>query len=234
MFGRSNNTTPKGNNRRQAIQEYVDITEIKESTVILRDGSLRAVLAVSSVNFDLKSAEEQEAIIFAFQRFLNSVDFPIQIVVSSRKYNISTYLKKLKERSYVERNPLLKMQILDYIEFVSGLVEEASITSKYFYIVIPFYAMQNRKAGLWQKISLALNPRKSIFEQRELFETSKDQLLQRVEEVKHLLAGIGLNVAMLSTQELIELYYNYYNPSEFSYVSLAPTEELQLEENKNL
>ncbi len=227
MFGKpSKNSRQKEHN---AMQEYLHIAEIKDSTVVLKDGSLRAVMAVSSINFDLKSTEEQEAIIFAFQRFLNSIDFPVQIVVSSRKYDISGYLKMLEDESYVEKNALLKNQIIDYTEFISGLVEEASVTSKYFYITIPFYVVSVEKGGILKKISSAINPRKAVFHKRELFETSKNQLFQRVGEIRELLGGMGLKVAMLSTQELIELYYNYYNPSEFDHVTLSPKEDIRLD-----
>jgi len=211
------------------MQEYLQIAEIKDSVVVLKDGSLRAVLAVSSINFDLKSTEEQEAIVYAFQRFLNSLDFPVQIVVSSRRYDIKPYLKTLQERSYTEQNPLLKQQILDYVDFISGLINEADVTSKVFYLVVPFYVVEAEKGGFLQKISAALNPRKAVFQKRELFETSKNQLFQRIGEVRDLLGGMGLRVAPLSTQELIELYYNFYNPSEFDHVSLASMDDLNLD-----
>ena len=229
MFGKNKKQNQNQNGSDAQMQEYLKIAEIKDSVVVLRDGSLRSVLAVSSVNFDLKSTNEQEAIVYAFQRFLNSIDFSVQIVVSSRRYDIKPYLKLLQEKSYTERNPLLKNQILDYVDFVSGLISEAEVTSKFFYIVVPFYVVAAEKGGFLEKLSSALNPRKAIFQKRELFETSKNQLFQRVGEVRDLLGGMGLRVAPLSTQELIELYYNYYNPSEFDHVSLAPEEELNLE-----
>ena len=109
MFGKPDKNSK--DKEHSAMQEYLHIAEIKDSTVVLKDGSLRAVMAVSSINFDLKSTEEQEAIIFAFQRFLNSIDFPVQIVISSRKYDISGYLKMLEKKSYTEKNSLLKNQI---------------------------------------------------------------------------------------------------------------------------
>ena len=227
MFGKQNKNSKEKNH--SAMQEYLHIAEIKDSTVILKDGSLRAVMAVSSINFDLKSTEEQEAIIFAFQRFLNSIDFPVQIVISSRQYDISGYLTMLENKSYTEKNSLLKNQIIDYTEFIEGLVDEAGVTSKYFYITIPFYIVSAEKGGFLKKISSAINPRKAVFHKRELFETSKNQLFQRVGEIRELLGGIGLKVAMLSTQELIELYYNYYNPSEFDHVTLSPAEDIMME-----
>ena len=135
----------------------------------------------------------------------------------------------LQKKSYVEKNILLKNQIIDYRKFIAGLVEEASVTSKYFYIVVPFYVVAAEKGGFLKKISSAINPRKAIFQERELFETSKNQLFQRVGEVKNLLAGMGLKIAILSTQELIELYYNYYNPSEFDHVTLSAMDDIMLD-----
>lgn len=228
MFGKLNNKKQKTKNQK-IMQDYLYITEIKDSTVVLKDGSLRAVIAVSSINFDLKSTDEQEAIIYAFQRFLNSIDFPIQIIVSSRRYDISNYLQMLQKKSYTEKNILLKNQIIDYKKFIAGLVDEASVTSKYFYIIVPFYVVNAEKGGFFKKISSAVNPRKAIFQKRELFETSKNQLFQRIGEVRELLAGMGLKVAILSTQELIELYYNYYNPSEFDHITLSSMDEIMVE-----
>jgi type IV secretory pathway VirB4 component len=228
VFGKKNKKQEEEKQNAQ-MQEYLQIAEIKDSVVVLKDGSLRSVLAVSSVNFDLKSTDEQEAIIYAFQRFLNSIDFSVEIVVSSRRYNIKPYLKMLQDKSYTEKNALLKNQILDYVDFIGGLISEADVTSKFFYIVVPFYVVAAEKGGFLQKLSSSLNPRKAIFQRRELFETSKNQLFQRVGEVRELLGGMGLRVAPLSTQELIELYYNYYNPSEFDHISLAPIEDMKLE-----
>ena len=229
MFGKKN--TKKEDNNSEQMQDYLQIAEIKDSVVVLKDGSLRAVLAVSSINFDLKSTNEQEAIVYAFQRFLNSIDFSVQIVVSSRRYDIKPYLKMLQDKSYVEKNFLLKNQILDYIDFVGGLISTADVTSKVFYITVPFYVVAAEKGGFLKKMSSSLNPRKAIFQQRELFETSKSQLFQRIGAVRDLLSGMGLKVATLSTQELIELYYNFYNPSEFDHVSIAPVDSLNLEKS---
>ncbi len=133
--------------RGAGVQENLDVAEIKDGVVVLKDGSLKAVLAVSSINFDLKSDTEQEAIIYGYQRFLNTLDFPIQIVVSSRRYDVKPYLKTLEERRKIEQNPLLKNQIADYINFIDELVHVSDIMSKKFYIVVSFFQL-NRKTGL--------------------------------------------------------------------------------------
>jgi hypothetical protein len=212
-----------------SMQEELSVSEIKEGVVVVKDGSLRSVLAVSSINFDLKSSTEQEAIIFAYQRFLNSLDFPVQIVISTRKFDIKPYLEMLNRKKNTERNTLLRNQIEDYLNFVGELVNVSNIMSKLFYIVIPFYAVESKKTGILSKIAAKLNPQKNIYQEREQFETYKNQLFQRVEEIKESLSGSGIRIVSLNTQELIEMYYNCYNPSEFEHVSILTIENLNLE-----
>lgn len=214
-----------------SMQEQLNISEIKDGVVVVKDGSLRAVLAVSSINFDLKSSTEQEAIIFAYQRFLNALDFPIQILISTRKFDIKPYLEMLERRKETERNVLLRNQIEDYINFISELVSVSNIMSKLFYIVVPFYAIESKKEGFFDRIMSSIKPRKAIYQERERFETYKNQLFQRVEEVKESVAGSGVRVTPLNTHELIEMYYNCYNPSEFDHVAVPTLENLNLERN---
>ena len=122
----------------KSAQEFVDIAEIKDGVVILKNNSLRAVLMVSSINFDLKSTQEQEAIVAAYQNFLNSLDFPLQILISSRKLDISPYMELLTEKENVQENDLLRFQISEYRAFMKNLVGTANIMAKTFYIVVPF------------------------------------------------------------------------------------------------
>src|SRR3989338_9251921 len=120
-----------------ATQTYLPIAEIKDGTVLLKDGTLRAVLMVSSINFALKSEDEQNALISAYVGFLNSIDFPIQIVVQSRKLQIGPYLEKLGEIERAQTNELLKVQIADYRAFVTELIEIGQIMTKRYYVVVP-------------------------------------------------------------------------------------------------
>jgi hypothetical protein len=131
-------TPEKQNLKGVSSQNYLEITEIKDNVVIMKNGSLRAVLMVSSVNFALKSIDEQDAIIYRYQSFLNSLDFSIQIVVNSRKLNIDSYLDVLREEEKKQTSDLLRMQINSYIDYIGGLVKMANIVTKTFYIVIPF------------------------------------------------------------------------------------------------
>lgn len=210
------------------MQQYLDIAEIRDGVVVLRDGSLRAVLAATAVNFDLKSDKEQEAIIYAFQQFLNSLDFPLQIVVSSRRFNIDPYLRVLGEKRKTEHNELLKNQIDDYIEFVSELVDVSNIMSKEFYVIIPFYPIESKKTGVFDRLSASINPNKAIYEKREHFQTYKNQLFQRIDQIKEAMSGTGVRMVSMNTQELIELYYNFYNPSGFENVEIADIEDMDI------
>ncbi len=210
--------------------KYVDIKTIKDGVVVLKNGGLRAVLLVSSINFDLKSSDEQIAIIGAYQNFLNSLDFPVQIIISSRKLNIHPYTEMLKEKAHEQRSELLKIQIVEYREFIKNLTEVTNIMSKYFYLVVPFAPVEDESDGVLGKLSKALNPSQNISEQKELFETYKNQLWQRVDHVAAALGGTGLHFTTLNTDELIELYYGMYNPSEYAHTEIKNIQKSEIEQ----
>jgi hypothetical protein len=212
-----------------SMQQFLEITEIRDGVVILKDSSLRMVLAASSINFDLKSDREQEAIVFAYQQFLNSLDFPLQIVVSSRRFNIDPYIHQLDQRKKMEHNDLLKNQIEDYIDFVKEFVEVSNIMSKTFYVVVPFYPIESKKGSVFDRFSNMITPQKRIYQKNEEFQTYKNQLFQRVEQIKEALSGTGVRMVPLNTQELIELYYNYYNPSGFENINISDMEEVEVQ-----
>lgn len=214
-----------------SLQDKMDIAEIKEDVVVMKDGSLRAVIATTAINMDLKSDEEQQAIIHNFQQFLTTFDFSFQIVVSSRKFNINPYVNELKKKIKLEENVLLKNQIKDYVDFVEELVNLSNVMSKMFYIVVPFHVIETKNQGLVKKIFSVTNKKKMIYQDHESFETYKNQLFQRVDQVSAYLPNMGLAGVMLQTEELIELYYNSYNPSEFEYVDLENISSIDLESN---
>ena len=230
LFGSKNGNNSTGGLQHDfSMQEHISIAEIKDGVVVLKDGSLRVVLAVSSINFDLKSSTEQEAIIYAYQRFLNSLDFPVHILISTRKFDIKPYLEVLKRRKDTEQNQLMRGQIEDYMKFIEELVNVSNIMSKLFYVTVPFYVIESKKEGLLARMTKSMKPRKEIYLKREQFETYKNQLFQRVEEMRDLLSGTGIRMVPLNTQELIEMYYNYYNPSEFEHVAVPTVQELNVE-----
>ncbi len=226
LFGSKKETDNNG----ASTLQYVDIKTIRDGVVVLKNGTMRAVLLVSSINFDLKSSDEQIAIVGAYQNFLNSLDFPVQIVVSSRKLNIVPYTEMLKERAREQRNELLKIQIIEYREFIQNLTEVTNIMSKFFYLVIPFAPVEDESESMLGRISKAVHPSQNIVEHEELFETYKNQLWQRVDHVAAALGGTGLHFTALTTDELIELYYSMYNPSEFAQTGIKDVRQSEVEQ----
>ncbi len=221
-------TLTKNDSAGKSAQEFVDIAEIKDGVVVLKNGALRAVLMVSSINFDLKSTQEQEAIIAAYQGFLNSLDFPIQIIISTRRIDIDPYMEMLDQKEKTQPNELLRFQIGEYKNFIKNLVGAANIMTKSFYVVVPFALTEGEKEGFLGKIKIALNPRQAMLERQMEFENFKTQLWQRVNHVMAGLAGSGIKMAPLGTEELIELFYNAYNPKVHESAEKIKTEELNL------
>jgi type IV secretory pathway VirB4 component len=207
---------------------YLDVAEVKEDTVILKSGTLRAILAVSAINFDLKSTEEQEAIIAQYQNFLNSIDFPLQILISSRKIDMQNYLDFLSDNEKSQSNELLRLQISEYRSFISQLASVSNIMEKNFYIIVPFSPIENTERGFFSNIESLINPQKNILDKRENFETMKSQLLQRVDHVTTALSGIGLKMVLLKTEELIELMFDSYNPQIYNASDLKDVSKLEL------
>lgn len=192
-------------------QSFVEIKEIRDGVVYLKNGGLRKILIVSGINFDLKSQEEQELILGAFQDFLNTIDYPVQFFIHSRKVNINSYLDKVKQREKQETNELLKIQINDYIDFVSSFVKENPIINKTFFVVVPYnptISISQVKKGLFGFMS----GRGGNTSKKETLEKSIQQLNYRVDQVINGLEQIGLRVNSLKDEELIELFYNLYNP----------------------
>jgi hypothetical protein len=209
-------------------QEYVDVEEVRDGVVVLKNGGMRAILLVSSLNFDLKSSEEQDAIIMQYQSFLNSLDFPTQILIHSRRFNIEPYLKLLKEKEEDQTNELLRLQIAEYRNFIKNLTEVSDIMSKFFYVIVPFASIEDKESGFFHKMGNLINPKQAIREKRELFETYRNQLWQRVDHVTIGLSGTGVKVAPLNTEESIELLYNTYNPGLFSTVLTGSIKDIEL------
>jgi type IV secretory pathway VirB4 component len=209
-------------------QAYLDIAEIKENVIVMKDGSLRAVAVVSSVNFSLKSGDEQSALIASYQNFLNSLEFPIQIIMQSRKLDIHTYLDKLRVIMQQQTNELLRMQTQEYIEYVGKLIEFASIMNKTFYVVVPLIAGGGRKMGFMEKIGNLLSPSREIKLKESSFEQAREELSKRTFQVTSGLSGMGLKSILLSTEELVELMYNSYNLNMASPLIIKSVDELGL------
>lgn len=210
-------------------QRYLDIAEIKEDIVVMKDGTVRAVLLVSSINFALKSVDEQNAIVQAYMQFLNALDFPIQIVIQSRRMNIDEYLRKLTEAERTQANELLRRQISDYRDYVKQLVDLGEIMQKKFFVVVPLDPATDKQKGFFARLSEIFTPSVLIHLSDERFRKNKELLMLRVNNIISGLQSMSLNAVMLDTQSLIELFYTVYNPELFETQRMTSTGKLQLE-----
>lgn len=197
-------------------QEFIPIKEIRDGIVVLKDGSIRAVLLASAINIALKSEEEQQAVIMQFQGFLNSLDFPVEISVQSRRYDIKPYLLTLERRIEQQTEELLRLQTREYIEFIKWFTGSVNIMSKKFYVVVPYTGstFQSKKTNksILDKIFPSKNP--SFKESTARFEEQRSQLEQRIAIVKGGLSRFGVRSEQLNTQQAIEVFYNMFNPGE--------------------
>lgn len=211
-------------------QRFLPIAEIRNDTVMLKNGGLRAVLQVEALNFNLKSETEQLGIISGYQAFVNSLNFPIQIVIRSSKIDIDPYLSQIRALADKQTNPLLKEQTVAYADFVEKLVDVADIMQKKFYVVVPLDGAP-RKRTLVEQFMSWMNPddstAKATARQRD-FLRQAPLLKDRVNLVVTGLENIGLTSTRLNTQQLIELYYQIYNPQTSQEQKLPPVDQLKM------
>lgn len=194
-------------------KEFVEIQEIRDDVLILKDGSLRQIIKVGSTNFELKSQDEQTAILAGFRDFLNSLDFSLEIMVMSRKLNIGKYLAFLDQIIESQQNELMRIQAVEYSKFVKELTQLANIMAKDFFVVVPFYIGPRTKGGIIQILKSIFKPVETLKQlTAEDFDSYKSQLNQRVDLVYENLSGLGLGAKVLKQDELTNLYYRFYNP----------------------
>ncbi|KKR48901.1 MAG: hypothetical protein UT86_C0002G0076 [Candidatus Magasanikbacteria bacterium GW2011_GWC2_40_17] len=210
-------------------QQYLDIASIHDDILIMKDGTLRAVLLASSINFALKSEEEQNALISAYASFLNTLEYPLQIVLQSRKLNMDAYLEKLKKSQEEQTNELLKMQIADYRGFIDELVDLGQIMSKKFFVIVPFNPSSNKRKSFFARFKETFTPAIFVGLKRELFLNRKKDLMSRVSQIQGQLQSFGINTIALDTEGLIELYYSSYNPQLSDVEKMVDTDRLQIE-----
>ena len=210
-------------------QQHLLIAEIKNDTVVMKDGTLRAVLLVSSINFALKNEDEQNAIVSAYVSFLNSLDHPLQVVMQSRKLQIKPYIEKLSARERQQTNELLRTQIADYRSFVSQLVELGEIMSKQFYVIVPYDPLSNKNKSFWARLSEVLQPAITVRLKTDRFLKRKHDLDLRIRQVQSGLTSMGLTAVRLDTQSLIELFYSTYNPDIALSEALPPLAQMDVE-----
>lgn len=202
-------------NAKAATQLHMRIAEIRDNAVVLKNGGLRSVLKVSSMNFNLKSEAEQNAIIMSYQSFLNTLEFPIQIVIRSRKLDLDTYIDKLRGVAEKQQNQLLQKQTFDYIDYIQRLIEYADIMEKEFYVIIPSDPPRAVKQNFIESFWVRMHPADSItsiMRRHQEFDGLKKNLNQRVAVTLTGLENCGLKVEELQTSELIALFYQIYNP----------------------
>lgn len=211
-------------------QQYLDILQIRDDVVILKNGTVLAVLLVSSINFSLKSDEEQDAVIEAYVQFLNAIDYPLQIVIQSRRLDIDDYLETLKNVEKQQTNELLQLQTRDYRQFIGELVQIADIMTKRFYIVIPYAPKAERPARFFKNLSDIFVPTSTIHLKQKQFEQFRLELFKRVDNTVNALDSAGLKSVVLDTQSLIELYYNTYNPETSRQQKLEDINKINVED----
>lgn len=210
---------PKPATHPNSTQNTLQIAEIRDGIVIMNDGSFRSVVMVKSINFDLMSPQEQEAVEYSYQAFLNSLYFPIQIFMRSRKVDLRPYIEKLDKIRTEHDNMLLALLMEDYIGYMAALSEQTNIMDKNFYVVIPFFPSMEIQKALTQSKNF-LGGLGGLFDKSEKhvvineadLENAKNELRNRVQATLGGLQQAGIQGLPLDTQELIELYYDTYNP----------------------
>lgn len=198
----------------RSTQDFVPIKEVRDGVVVLKDGGLRAVLLASSINFALKSEDEQTAFIVQFQNFLNSLDFSLQIFVQSRMLDIRPYVSTLETAYKNQLDDLMRIQIREYIEFIKSFTEAANIMTKNFFVVVPYSpAIVQQKGGVANLLPFGRKPANRE-EASRTFDEQVSQLEQRISIVQQGLTRTGVRTVQLGTEEAIELLYKMFNPGE--------------------
>ena len=193
-------------------QEFVPIQEVRDGVIVMRDGSMRVILLASSVNFALKSQDEQAAITFQFQNFLNSLDFSMQIFLQSRRLDIRPYLALLADRQKQQINDLMRIQIREYSNFIKSFTENVEIMTKNFFVVVPYVPL---KIDFTKGNGAFGNSKKNTGQEKtDGFEEARIQIDQRVSIVSGGLSRCGIRTVVLGTEEVVEVFYKLFNPGD--------------------
>lgn len=221
-------------NPQLSTQRYLQFAEVHDDVLVLKNGGLRSVLEVNSINFNLKSEDEQESIIRGYQGFLNALNFPTQILVRSRKLDIDQYLDSLRDREKKIENELLRTQMTEYIEYVQKLVEYADIMEKRFFVVVPLDPARATKKGAFGSFMEYIQPDDTVMkvlQRKREFKNLKKELDSRIGTVTTALGNCGLTIKKLSTEEIIQLFYQAYNPDISRTQKYNSMEDLAVEGN---
>lgn len=221
---------PKATKKTPSTQKYLNIAEIRDDCIVMKDGTLRSVLMVSSVNFALKSEDEQNAIIASYISFLNSLNSPLQILIQSRELDLDNYVAELKVIEKEQKNELLQLQTAEYRQYITELIELGNIMSKHFYVVVPYDPLSSKKRSFWKRANDILSPIKIIKLNERNFTERRKSLFLLTDKILSGLSSMGLRATVLNTQSLIELLYNTYNPTVSKTEKLVELNKLRLDE----
>jgi type IV secretory pathway VirB4 component len=195
-------------------QQIIAVDTIREGVVVLKNRGLRAIIEAEGINFELKSPEEQQGLISAFQEFLVGLDFSLQLMAYSRRVNIDEYLKRISALEQTEENELVKNYIPDYASFLEELLRQYNIMTKKFYLVIPFYPAVISSSAFKSILPGGVHPSSAKADSEEEFFRGRSQLETRINVIINGLSRMGIQARVLSTEELVDLFYNLYNPME--------------------
>ena len=211
-------TTPPPPNNPNTTQNTLLFSEIRDNMVVMNDGSFRAVVACKSINFDLMSSKEREGIEYSYQNFLNSLYFPVQILIRSQRVDIGPYIERLTNIRRNQENMLLNLLTDDYIDFIDTVSQEANIMDKSFYVIVPYWpqgdvqSVKRASKSLFGTIFGGNQQQRAIVVDHAQYEKAKDEIKNHVDSVMSGLFQLGVKCVQLNTKELGELYYNFYNP----------------------
>jgi hypothetical protein len=234
-FKSGGSSSKKSKDNPNSTQNTLHIAEIRDGIVIMNDGSFRSVIMAKSINFDLMSPQEREAVESSYQRFLNSLYFPIQINMRSERVDMRPYLEKLDKIRSEQDNMLLALLMEDYINFIAQMVSQTNIMDKKFYIVIPYFPVADVQKAITQSknfftglVGIFKNKEQHVTINEKDLEDAKTELRNRVQSILEGLLQCGIQAIPLATQELIELYYTSYNPETASRQPLRNFEDLSV------
>ncbi|MEI6627412.1 MAG: hypothetical protein WCL61_02350 [bacterium] len=213
-------------------QKHLEIAEIRDDMVIMKDGTMRAVVLASSINFALKSEDEQNAIVSAYVSFLNSIDWPLQIVIQSRKLDLDNYFATLIKAEREQTNELLKVQIASYRTYIKELVEMGDIMTKKFFIVVSYNPKSSRKRSFWSRASDVFSPVQFMGLSDKQFRQRKSEIESRINKVVSGISGMGVRCTLVDTQGLIELYYTVYNPGRSKIQKMTDIDKLRFDDSQ--
>ena len=194
---------------RSTTQKFTEIEEIQNNIILFSDGSCAAVLTVSAVNFGLLSQREQEAMIYAYAGTLNSLSFPIQLIIRSQHKDIRAYLKLLEDQELIQKNPKLQKSIHGYRTFVAATVKEKEVLDKKFYLVIPFSALE---LGVSTSVLFGSKKKGLPYQKSYIFERALTVLTPKIDNLIRLLVRVGLHAKQLTGEQIAQLYFSFYNP----------------------